>query len=159
MNQLQKLEESFLNAKAPNVKIGQTVKVYLRIIEGEKERIQVYEGIVIGKKGGGHRETFTVRKVSFGVGVERIFPLHSPSIQRVEVVREGDVVRAKLHYLRERSGRSARLSEKKREATPKDLGSEGSKVETSLVSSLLASETSQTSQIQEGEQKPVPVES
>ncbi len=115
MNLLEKLERSFLKENAPDVKIGQTVKVYLKIIEGEKERIQVYEGVVIGKKGGGHRQTFTVRKISYGVGVERIFPLHSPAIQKVDVVRQGKVSRAKLHYLRERSGRSARLSETKRE--------------------------------------------
>ena len=115
MNQLEKLEETFLKANIPQLKIGQTVKVYLKIVEGEKERIQVFEGIIIGMKGVGHRQTFTVRKTSYSVGVERIFPLHSPSISRVEVVRDGDVSRAKLYFLRERSGRSARLSEKKRE--------------------------------------------
>ncbi len=115
MNQLQKLEETFLKLNVPELKIGQTVKVYLKIVEGEKERIQVFEGIVIGMQGVGHRQTFTVRKISYSVGVERIFPLHSPSIQRVEVMREGDVSRAKLYYLRERSGRAARLSEKKRD--------------------------------------------
>jgi large subunit ribosomal protein L19 len=116
MNQLQKLEATLLTKKeVPVVKIGQTVKVSLKIVEGEKERIQVYEGIVIGMKGGGHRQTFTVRKISYGVGVERIFPFHSPSIQKVEVVREGEVSRAKLYFLRARSGRAARLAEKKRE--------------------------------------------
>ena len=119
MNQLQKLEETFLRPNVPQLKIGQTVKVYLKIVEGEKERIQVFEGIVIGMQGTGHRQTFTVRKISYSVGVERIFPLHSPSIQRVEVVREGEVSRAKLYYLRERSGRAARLSEKKREIVSK----------------------------------------
>ena len=119
MNQLQKLEASFLKKTVPQIKIGQTVKVYLKIVEGEKERIQVFEGIVIGMQGTGHRQTFTVRKISYSVGVERIFPLHSPSIQRVEVMREGDVSRAKLYYLRERSGRAARLSEKKREIVSK----------------------------------------
>jgi large subunit ribosomal protein L19 len=114
MNLLQKLETSFLKPGVPDLKIGQTVKVYLKIQEGEKERIQVYEGVVIGKKGVGHRETITVRKVSFGIGVERIFPLHSPSIQKIVGVREGEVSRAKLYYLRERSGRSARLAEKRR---------------------------------------------
>lgn len=119
MNQLQKLEASFLKETVPQIKIGQTVKVYLKIVEGEKERIQVFEGIVIGMQGTGHRQTFTVRKISYSVGVERIFPLHSPAIQRVEVMREGDVSRAKLYYLRERSGRAARLSEKKREVVSK----------------------------------------
>ncbi len=115
MNVLEKLEQSFLKQGVPTLKIGQTVKVSLKIVEGEKERIQVYEGVIIGKKGVGHRETITVRKTSFGVGVERIFPLHGPTIQKIDVAREGDVWRAKLYYLRERSGRSARLSEKKRE--------------------------------------------
>jgi large subunit ribosomal protein L19 len=124
MNQLEKLEETFLKANAPQLKIGQTVKVYLKIVEGEKERIQVFEGIIIGMKGVGHRQTFTVRKISYSVGVERIFPLHSPSISRVEVVRDGDVSRAKLYFLRERSGRSARLSEKKREIVAIKKGGE-----------------------------------
>lgn len=116
MNQLQKLESTLLRpGVVPSLKIGQTVKVSLKIVEGEKTRIQVYEGIVIGMQGGGHRQTFTVRKVSSGIGVERIFPFHTPSIQKIEVMREGDVSRAKLYYLRERSGRAARLSEKKRE--------------------------------------------
>ena len=119
MNQLQKLEATFLKETVPQLKIGQTAKVYLKIVEGEKERIQVFEGIVIGMQGTGHRQTFTVRKTSYSVGVERIFPLHSPSIQKVEVVRNGDVSRAKLYYLRERSGRAARLSEKKREVVAK----------------------------------------
>ena len=114
MNLLQKLEKSFLKSGVPDLKIGQTIKVHLKVQEGEKERIQVYEGVVIGMKGSGHRETITVRKVSFGIGVERIFPLHSPSIQKISVVREGEVSRAKLYYLRERSGRSARLAEKRR---------------------------------------------
>jgi large subunit ribosomal protein L19 len=122
MNQLQKLEQTFLKDNVPQLKIGQTVKVYLKIVEGEKERIQVFEGIVIGMQGTGHRQTFTVRKISYSVGVERIFPLHSPSIQKVEVMREGDVSRAKLYYLRERSGRAARLSEKKREVVSAKKG-------------------------------------
>ncbi|MBI3598089.1 MAG: 50S ribosomal protein L19 [Nitrospirae bacterium] len=145
MNQLQKLEESFLKPNVPQLKIGQTVKVSLKIVEGEKERIQVFEGIMIGMKGVGHRQTFTVRKISYGVGVERMFPLHSPSIQRVEVVREGEVNRAKLYFLRERSGRSARLSEKKREIV--DAKKEPTPI---LVPSI-------SDQIEE--ENPVPVES
>jgi large subunit ribosomal protein L19 len=115
MNQLEKFEETLLSKNAPDLKIGQTVKVSLRVVEGDKERIQVYEGVVIGKKGIGHRATVTVRKVSYGVGVERIFPLHSPLIQKVVVVREGVVNRAKLYYLRELSGRAVRLADKKRD--------------------------------------------
>jgi len=120
MNLLQKIEASLKKPSISDCKIGQTVKVHLKIVEGDKERIQVYEGIVIGRKGVGHRETVTVRKVSYGVGVERIFPLHSSSIQQMVVVREGDVSRAKLYYLRDRSGRAARLTDKKREVKKKD---------------------------------------
>jgi len=115
MNLLEEIERSLQKPSVPNLKIGQTVKVHLKIVEGDKERIQVYEGVVIGKKGVGHRETVTVRKVSYGVGVERIFPLHSSTIQKIVVAREGEVSRAKLYYLRERSGRSSRLADKKRE--------------------------------------------
>ena len=115
MNLLEKFETSLQKPGIPDLKIGQTVKVHLKIVEGDKERIQVYEGVVIGKKGTRHRETITVRKVSYGVGVERIFPLHSSFIQQIVVAREGEVSRAKLYYLRERSGRASRLTDKKRE--------------------------------------------
>ncbi|MDR1316058.1 MAG: 50S ribosomal protein L19 [Spirochaetales bacterium] len=92
-------------------RIGDTVKVYFSIIEGKTERIQVYEGLVIAKKNSGLRKTFTVRKISYGIGVERIFPLNSPRIQKVEVVRHGRVRRAKLYYMRGRSGKAARVAE------------------------------------------------
>lgn len=92
---------------------GDTVRVYTRVVEGEKERIQVFEGVVIRKRGEGARASFTVRRVSYGVGVERTFPLHSPRIERIQVVRSGRVRRAKLYYLRGRSGKSARLREKR----------------------------------------------
>jgi large subunit ribosomal protein L19 len=88
---------------------GETVRVHVKVVEGEKERTQVFEGIVIGLSGKGNRATFTVRKVSYGVGVERIFPLHSPRVEKVEVISRGKVRRAKLYYLRERSGKAARL--------------------------------------------------
>ena len=91
--------------------VGDTVKVSVKVIEGERERIQVYEGVVIAKKNKGINETFTVRKVSFGIGVERTFPLHSPKIAKIEVVRKGKVRRAKLYYLRQLSGKSAKLKE------------------------------------------------
>mgnify|MGYP000885568796 CR=1 FL=1 len=94
--------------------IGDTVRVYVKIVEGEKERLQAYEGIVIAKKNGGIRETFTVRKISFGIGVERIFPLHSPRIDRIEVVRRGKVRRAKLYYIRKLTGRAAKIKEQTR---------------------------------------------
>lgn len=93
--------------------VGDTVKVFYKIIEGEKERLQAYEGVVIAKKNGGIRETFTVRKISFGIGVERIFPLHSPKIDRIEVVKRGKVRRAKLYYLRNLTGKAAKIKEVK----------------------------------------------
>ncbi len=114
MNRLERLEEGFTKKDAPTMKIGDTVKVHVRIKEGEKERIQIYEGVVIRKKGTRNRKTFTVRKVSFGIGVERIFPIHSPFIDKVVTLKEGKVRRAKLYYLRSRTGRAARIAEKER---------------------------------------------
>lgn len=111
MNPVKIVEETQIR-DIPSFSIGDTVKVYLKIVEGDKERTQVFEGIVIGRKGGGSRETFTVRKVSYGVGVERIFPLHSPMIEKIEVVKKGDVRRAKLYYLRGKKGKAARIKEK-----------------------------------------------
>jgi large subunit ribosomal protein L19 len=92
---------------------GDTVKVFVRVREGDKERIQVFQGVVLGRQGGGVRETFRVRKISHGVGVERIFPLHSPVIQKIELVRHGRVRRAKLYYLREKKGKETRIKEKR----------------------------------------------
>jgi large subunit ribosomal protein L19 len=109
---IERLEKSWSKQQVPSFNIGDTVRVHAKIIEGEKERIQVFEGIVIGRRGGGHRQVFTVRKISYGVGVERIFPVHSPFIQQVQVVREGRVRRAKLYYLRARQGKAAHVSEK-----------------------------------------------
>lgn len=112
MREIKLVENSFLRNDLPQFKPGDTLRVYIKIKEGGKERIQVFEGICIARTGGGLRETFTVRKVSFGVGVEKIFPLHSPSIEKIEVVRFGDVRRAKLYYLRELKGKKARVKEK-----------------------------------------------
>ncbi len=97
----------------PEFRPGDTVRVHAKIIEGGRERIQVYEGIVIGRNGGGSTETFTVRRVTHGVGVERVFPVHSPRVDRIEVVRRGRVRRAKLYYLRGLSGKAARIREKR----------------------------------------------
>ena len=94
-------------------KPGDTVRVHYRVIEGNRERVQVFEGAVIGRQGSGVRETFKVRKLSFGVGVERTFPVHSPILQKIELVRRGDVRRAKLYYLRDRVGKRARIKEKR----------------------------------------------
>ncbi|ENY69441.1 50S ribosomal protein L19 [Mycoplasmopsis bovigenitalium] len=108
------VEQSQLRKDHPDFRVGDNVKVYVRIREGEKERIQIFEGLVISRTESGTRENFTVRKISFGIGVERTFPLHSPFIAQIEVVRSNKVRRAKLNYIRERSGKSARLKEIKR---------------------------------------------
>lgn len=113
MNVLQLVEAEARKANIPAFKPGDTVRVHVRVIEGEKERIQAFEGVVIARKGGAHRETFTVRKISYGIGVERIFPLHSPMIDRIDVVRQGRVRRAKLYYLRGKKGRAARIRERR----------------------------------------------
>ncbi|MDA8088200.1 MAG: 50S ribosomal protein L19 [Nitrospiraceae bacterium] len=111
MNLINSVEEGY-RREVPPFNVGDTIRVYMKVIEGDKERIQPFEGTVIARKGGGIRETFMVRKISFGVGVERIFPVHSPFIQEVKVVRQGDVKRAKLYYLREKKGKAAKLKEK-----------------------------------------------
>lgn len=112
MDILERIEKGLVKKEISIFNIGDQVKVHVKVVEGEKERIQVFEGVVIGRRGARNRETFTVRKVSYGVGVERIFPIHSPALQKIEVVREGRVRRAKLYYLRGRRGRAARIAEK-----------------------------------------------
>jgi len=109
MNKLQAVEESYLRQDVPEFRPGDTVKVHVRVVEGGKERIQIFQGVVIARRGGGTRETFTVRKMSGGIGVERIFPLHGPIIDHVEVTRQGKVRRAKLYYLRGLRGKAARI--------------------------------------------------
>ena len=113
MNQLDQVESVYLRQGMPEFNPGDTIRVHVRVVEGDKHRIQVFQGVVIARKGGGIRETFTVRKVSGGVGVERVFPLHSPSIDRIEVVRRGRVRRAKLYYLRNLQGKAARIRERR----------------------------------------------
>ena len=113
MNETQLIERSFLRSDVPIFRPGDTVKVHVRVVEGNRERVQVFQGVVIRRQGSGIRETFTVRKVSFGVGVERTFPVHSPIIARIEPVTQGDVRRAKLYYLRDRVGRAAKIKEKR----------------------------------------------
>ncbi len=113
MNTLDQVEAQYLRDDIPDFGPGDTVKVHVRVIEAGRERVQVFEGVVIARSGGGIRETFTVRKISFGVGVERIFPVHAPIIQKIEVVRRGDVRRAKLYYLRDRIGKATRIKEKR----------------------------------------------
>lgn len=111
MNVIDAIEREQLRNDVPDFRPGDTVRVHVKVVEGEKERIQVFEGAVLRRSNGGIRETFTVRKVSYGVGVERTFPLHSPRIDRIEVVTRGRVRRAKLYYLRDRSGKAARIKE------------------------------------------------
>jgi len=113
MNVLREIEKEQLKSDIPDVSPGDTVRVMVRVVEGEKERLQPFEGVCIARKGGGVRETFTVRKVSGGVGVERIFPIHSPSIAELKVLRKGKVRRAKLYYLRSLRGKKARIKEKR----------------------------------------------
>lgn len=109
MDLIQALNQEALSVEAPQVKIGDTVRVHVKVKEGSRERIQVFEGTVIAKKHGGIAETFTVRRTSYGVGVERVFPVNSPFVEKVEVVRRGKVRRAKLFYLRERTGKAAKV--------------------------------------------------
>ena len=118
MNTLDALDADSLRDDIPGFRPGDTVKVHVRVIEGNRSRIQVFQGVVIRRQGGGIRETFTVRKVSFGVGVERTFPVHTPVVERIEVVTRGDVRRAKLYYLRELRGKAAKIKEK-RETVPR----------------------------------------
>lgn len=111
MNELQKLESALLRDDIPDFRAGDTVRVNVRVVEGGRERVQAFEGICIARRGGSINQTFTVRKLSFGVGVERIFPVHAPIVQSIEVTRRGDVRRAKLYYLRDRVGKAARIKE------------------------------------------------
>ena len=112
MDIIKAVEADYLKENVANIEIGDYVKVHFMIKEGNRERIQIFEGTVISKRGEGVKETFTVRRVSYGVGVERIFPVHSPKIEKVELVRHGKVRRAKLYYLRERVGKAAKVKEK-----------------------------------------------
>jgi large subunit ribosomal protein L19 len=114
MNQINAVEQWFMK-EMPVFNIGDTVRIFVRVVEGDKERLQPFEGIVISRRGSGTRETFTVRKVSFGVGVERIFPLYSPNIDKIEVLKKGSVRRAKLYYLRGKKGKATKIKEKERE--------------------------------------------
>ena len=111
MDFVKEISAGMLKAEAPVVNIGSTIRVHVRIKEGDKSRIQVFEGTVIAKNNSGIAETFTVRRLSYGVGVERVFPLHSPNVEKVELVRNGKVRRAKLYYLRDRVGKAAKVKE------------------------------------------------
>src|SRR5438128_12257202 len=113
MNKTDLIEQPFLRNDIPDFRPGDSVKVHVRVVEGNRERVQVFQGVVVRRQGPGARETFTVRKVSFGVGVERTFPVHSPILAKIEVVTHGDVRRAKLYYLRNRAGKAAKIKEKR----------------------------------------------
>ena len=124
MNRLQRLEQTFPTNTLPEFEIGDTVRVHVKVIEGEKERIQVFEGLVIARKGKKISETVTVRKISYGVGVERIFPVNSPNIAKVEISRKGKVRRAKLYYLRDKKGKQAKVAEREFSKGKKDKATE-----------------------------------
>ncbi|NLZ57721.1 MAG: 50S ribosomal protein L19 [Corynebacterium sp.] len=113
MNILDKVDSAYLRDDVPAFRPGDTLDVHVKVIEGTTTRTQLFKGVVLRRQGGGIRETFTVRKVSFGIGVERTFPIHSPNLEKIEVVRRGDVRRAKLYYLRELRGKAARIKEKR----------------------------------------------
>jgi large subunit ribosomal protein L19 len=113
MNTLDRVERKYLKDNISEFSVGDTVRVLVRVVEGDKEREQAFQGVVIKRRGGGVRETFTVRKISSGIGVERVFPLHSPNVRGVKVMRRGRVRRAKLYYLRDLVGKAARIPEKK----------------------------------------------
>ena len=117
MNKLQEIESAYLRSDIPDFRAGDTVKVHVKVSEGDKQRIQLFQGVVIGRKGDGTRESFTVRKMSGGIGVERVFPLNSPVIDKVEIVRHGRVRRAKLYYLRDLRGKAARIEERRDDRT------------------------------------------
>ena len=114
MKAIQAVEEGF-RRDVPNFNVGDTIRVHVKVVEGDKERLQPFEGLVISRKGSGIRETFIIRKISFGVGVERILPVHSPSIDKIEVLKHGDVKKAKLYYIRDKKGKAAKVKEKERE--------------------------------------------
>ena len=123
MHSLSEVESPFLRSDVPEFRAGDTVKVHVKVAEGDKERIQIFQGVVIARRGSGTRETFTVRKISGGIGVERIFPLHTPTIDTIEVVRRGRVRRAKLYYLRKLRGKAARIEERRDERLRRKSGS------------------------------------
>jgi large subunit ribosomal protein L19 len=112
MDIMRAIEQDYVNPDLPKIRVGDTVKVHIKIKEGTRERIQIFEGFVLKKQNGGLRETFTVRRIASGVGVEKTFPIHSPRIDKIEVVRHGDVRRAKLNYMRKRTGKAAKIKSK-----------------------------------------------
>lgn len=144
MNRLERIQRSLTKKTVPVFEIGDTVRVHVKVVEGEKERIQVYEGTVIARKGTLNTETFTVRKVSYGVGVERIFPIHSPSVAKVAVVRQGKVRRAKLYYLRSKKGKFAKVEDREFVAEGKPRATGASAEDASNSGSVLETSSAKT---------------
>jgi large subunit ribosomal protein L19 len=142
MNKTDLIEKPFLRSDIPDFRPGDTVKVHVRVVEGNRERVQVFQGVVIRRQNGGLRETFTVRKISFGVGVERTFPLHSPSISKLELVSRGAVRRAKLYYLRELRGKKARIKERR---------IDDAKLAAMEAASLAAAETEEVDEVEDAD--------
>jgi large subunit ribosomal protein L19 len=134
MNVLDAVDSTSLRKDIPNFRPGDELKVHVRVIEGNKSRIQVFQGLVISRKGSGIRETFTVRKISYGVGVERVFPVHAPVIEKIELVRKGEVRRSKLYYLRDLRGKAAKIRERRGGADLETIYSDSSS-ETSTIDS------------------------
>jgi large subunit ribosomal protein L19 len=122
MSQLMELEKQYLRPDVPEFKPGDTVRIQVKVVEGEKQRLQAFQGVVISRKGSGTREMFTVRKISGGIGVERVFPLHAPVVNSIEVVRRGRVRRAKLYYLRQLRGKAARIEERRDDGPARTAG-------------------------------------
>ena len=139
MNLLGAVEEG-MRREIPSFSIGDTVRVFVKVVEGDKERIQPFDGVVIARKGSQVRETFMVRKISFGVGVEKIFPVHSPAVDKIEVLKRGRVRRAKLYYLRDKKGKAAKIREKERERVVKTVATQASAAQAAETQSAEATE-------------------
>ena len=129
MNVLDAVDAASLRKDIPNFRPGDELKVHVRVIEGNKSRVQIFQGLVIGRRGSGIRETFTIRKISYGVGVERVFPVHAPVIEKIELVRKGEVRRAKLYYLRDLRGKAAKIRERRGGEEPETIYAEAASAE------------------------------
>jgi large subunit ribosomal protein L19 len=146
MNEIREIEKEYMKKRVRHFHVGDTVRVHVKVKEGERERVQVFEGTVIAMKGGGINESFTVRKLSYGIGVERVFPIHSPLIKKIEIKRRGDVRRAKLYYLRERVGKAQIVKENQSPEEPveevkkEELKVEKAKVEEKVVEEIKVEE-------------------
>jgi len=143
MNEVREIEKEYMKKRVRHFHVGDTIRVYVKVKEGDRERVQVFEGTVIAMKGGGINESFTVRKISYGIGVERVFPLHSPLIKKIDIKRKGDVRRAKLYYLRERIGKAQIVKELELEKE-QEVKAEEVKVEKPIVKESKTENTEQT---------------